>query len=262
MEISGLDSLTWRMDGAVGVLTLNKPDRLNAIASRDIDELDRVVMLAGRDPAVRAIVLTGAGRGFCAGADVKEWASGSDADQESWPAKMHRTIARLYWLPKPVIAAVNGVAVGAGMDLTLTADLRFASTAARFGEVYTQRGICPDAGGSYLLPRLVGEARAAELIYTGRIFDAAEALRIGLVSEVTEPEALLDRAMEQARIFAAGPTVAIGQAKQNIRRGYTVGIEEALRNEQRGALFCVPTEDKAEGLKAALEHRAPVFVGR
>jgi enoyl-CoA hydratase/carnithine racemase len=259
MEIS---CATWHLDGAVGVLTLNKPDRLNAIANRDIDELDRVVMLAGRDPEVRAIVLTGAGRGFCSGADVKEWAEGSDADQESWPAKMHRTIARLYWLPKPVIAAVNGVAVGAGMDLALTADLRFASTTARFGEIYAQRGICPDAGGSYLLPRLIGEARAAELIYTGRIVDAAEALRIGLVSEVVEPDALLERALAQARVFAAGPTVAIGEAKQNIRRGYTIGIEEALRNEQRAALNCARTLDKAEGLKAAIEKRAPVFVGR
>ncbi|WP_433260962.1 enoyl-CoA hydratase/isomerase family protein [Actinosynnema sp. CS-041913] len=262
MEISGLNSLTWHLDGAVGVLTLNKPDRLNAIANKDIDELDRVVMQAGKDPAVRAVVITGAGRGFCSGADVKEWAGGHDADEESWPAKMHRTIARLYWLPKPVIAAVNGVAVGAGLDLALTADMRFAASTARFGEIYAQRGICPDAGGSYLLPRIVGEARAAELIYTGRIFDAAEALRIGLVSDVTEPDALMDRAMAQARVFAAGPTVAIGQAKQNIRRGYTVGIEEALRNEQRGALLCVPTEDKAEGLKAAIERRSPVFVGR
>ncbi|MFI0423004.1 enoyl-CoA hydratase/isomerase family protein [Spongiactinospora sp. 9N601] len=262
MEISGLTSLTWQMDGAVGVLTLNKPERLNAIANRDIDELDRVVMLAGRDPGVRALVITGAGRGFCSGADVKEWHARSDRDEESWPAKMHRVITRLYWLPKPVIAAVNGVAVGGGCDLALTADMRFAATTARFGEVYAQRGICPDAGGSYLLPRLVGEARAAELIYTGRIVDAAEALRIGLVSEVVEPEALMDRAMEQARIFAAGPTIAIGEAKLNIRKGHSIGIEEALRGELRAGHRCAETEDMAEGLKAAIDKRAPVFVGR
>ncbi|TDD84021.1 enoyl-CoA hydratase/isomerase family protein [Actinomadura rubrisoli] len=262
MDLPALKCCTWRMDGAVGVLTLNRPERLNAISNTDIDELDRVLMLAGKDPGVRAVVITGAGRGFCSGADVKEWAARSDADEESWPAKMHRTIARLYWLPKPVVAAVNGVAAGSGFDIALTADLRFGSTAARFGQVYAQRGICPDAGGSYLLPRVVGEARAAELIYTGRIIDADEALRIGVVSEVVPPERLMDRALEQARIFAAGPTVAIGEAKQNIRMGHGIGIEEALRNEQRGARACVDTEDKAEGLTAAIEKRRPVFVGR
>ncbi|MDF5751670.1 enoyl-CoA hydratase-related protein [Spongiactinospora sp. TRM90649] len=262
MEISGLKSLTWHMDGAVGVLTLNRPERLNAIANRDIDELDRVVMLAGRDPGVRALLITGAGRGFCSGADVKEWHARADHEEESWPAKMHRVITRLYWLPKPVVAAVNGVAVGAGCDLALTADMRFASTAARFGEVYAQRGICPDAGGSYLLPRIVGEARAAELIYTGRIVDAAEALGIGLVTEVVAPEELLGRAMEQARTFAAGPTIAIGEAKQNIRRSHSIGIEEALRGELRAGRRCAETEDMTEGLRAAVEKRAPIFRGR
>ncbi|TYB44148.1 hypothetical protein FXF69_24660 [Actinomadura chibensis] len=262
MNSPALTCCTWHMDGDVGVLTLNRPDRLNAISNRDIDELDRVIMRAGKDPAVRAVVITGAGRGFCSGADVKEWAARADADEESWPAKMHRTIARLYWLPKPVVAAVNGVAAGSGFDIALTADMRIASEAARFGQVYAQRGICPDAGGSYLLPRVVGEARAAELIYTGRIIDADEALRIGVVSEVVPPEKLMDRALEQAAVFAAGPTVAIGIAKQNIRMGHTIGIEEALRNEQRGGHACVHTEDMAEGLRAAVEKRHPVFKGR
>ncbi|RKS78971.1 2-(1,2-epoxy-1,2-dihydrophenyl)acetyl-CoA isomerase [Actinomadura pelletieri DSM 43383] len=262
MDLTALTCCTWHMDGDVGVLTLNRPERLNAIANTDIDELDRVLAYAGKEPSVRAVVITGAGRGFCSGADVKEWAAKADAAEESWAVKMHRTIARLYWLPKPVIAAVNGVAAGSGFDIALTADMRFASTAARFGQVYTQRGICPDAGGSYLLPRIVGETRAAELIYTGRIIDADEALRIGVVSDVVPPEELMDRALEQARIFAAGPTVAIGEAKRNIRAGHTLGIEEALRNEHRGALLCVHTEDKAEGLAAAIEKRRPVFVGR
>jgi 2-(1,2-epoxy-1,2-dihydrophenyl)acetyl-CoA isomerase len=265
VALNDLKNVTWHMEGNVGVLTLNRPDRLNAIDNGTIDELAAVVAAATHDDSVRAVVITGAGRGFCAGADVQEWDAGPEAapeDQEPWPPKMHRVMTALYWMPKPVVAAVNGVAVGAGCDLTLVADMRFASTAARFGEVYMRLGFCPDAGGSYLLPRIVGEARAAEMIYTGRIIDAAEAERTGLVTEVVEPDALLDRAMEQARIFASGPTVAIGIAKQNIRKNHTATFEDALRNELRGGDLCGKTEDHVEGLRATVDRRQPEFVGR
>jgi 2-(1,2-epoxy-1,2-dihydrophenyl)acetyl-CoA isomerase len=257
-----LDHVTWEMHGAVGVLTLNRPDRLNAISNATIDDLAAVIAEATHNKAVRAVVITGAGRAFCAGADVQEWNAGSDEDQEPWPPKMHRVMSGLYWMPKPVIAAVNGVAVGAGCDVALVSDMRIASTAARFGEVYMRLGFCPDAGGSYLLPRIVGESRAAEMIYTGRIIDAAEAHLIGLVSEVVDADALMDCALEQARVFAAGPTVAIGIAKQNIRRNHTATFEEALRVELRGGELCGQTEDHVEGLKATIEKRDPVFVGR
>lgn len=262
MDLSHLRHVSWELDGAVGVLTLNRPDRLNAISNATIDDLAAAVAEATTNPAVRAVLVTGAGRGFCAGADVQEWGAGEGRDAEPWPPKMHRVMSALYWMPKPVVAAVNGVAVGAGCDLTLVADLRIASTAARFGEVYMRLGFCPDAGGSYLLPRIVGESRAAEMIYTGRIIDAAEADRIGLVSQVVAPEELLDRAMQQARLLATGPTVAIGIAKQNIRRNLTATFEEALRTELRGGEICGRTEDHAEGLKATLERRAPEFQGR
>lgn len=252
----------WRLADGIGVLTLNRPDSLNAIANRDIDDLDRALRIAGEDADVRAIVMTGAGRAFCAGADVGEWHEGDAEGEESWPLKMHRVITRLYWMPKPVVAAVNGAAVGSGCDLTLTADVRIASTRARFGEVYVRLGICPDAGGSFLLPRVIGEARAAEMIYTGRIIDADEALRIGLVSEVVEPDALMGRALELAGTFARSATVAIGEAKQNIRRGYTSTIDEALRNEHRGAHICSLTADHKEGLQAIIDKREPSFTGR
>jgi 2-(1,2-epoxy-1,2-dihydrophenyl)acetyl-CoA isomerase len=265
VALNDLKNVTWHMEGGVGVLTLNRPDRLNAIDDSTIDDLAAAVSVATHDETVRAVVVTGAGRGFCAGADVQEWDAGSEAapeDQEPWPPKMHRVMTALYWLPKPVIAAVNGVAVGAGCDLTLVCDMRIASTAARFGEVYMRLGFCPDAGGSFLLPRIVGEARASELIYTGRIIDAAEAERIGLVTEVVAPEALTDRAMEQAQIFASGPTVAIGIAKQNIRKNHTTTFEDALRNELRGGELCGKTEDHVEGLRATVDRRPPAFVGR
>jgi enoyl-CoA hydratase/carnithine racemase len=264
MDLANLENVTWRLDGAVGVATLNRPDRLNAIDTATIAELDGVVATVAGDPAIRALVITGAGRGFCAGADVKDWAEGesSKPDEESWPALMHRLMARLYWLPKPVVAAVNGVAVGAGCDLTLVCDFRIASTEARFGEVYIRLGFAPDAGGSFLLPRIVGETRAAEMIYTGRIIDAAEADRIGLVSQVVEPAELLGAAMELAGTLAAGPTVAIGLAKQNIRANALVDFEQALRNELRAGDICGRTEDHAEGLKATVEKRPARYVGR
>lgn len=261
MSTRDMKYLTWHLDDGVGVITLNRPDQLNALSDATLNELLDVVVEATYDDAVRAVMVTGAGRGFCAGADVNEWSSGEKAT-EPWPPKMHGIMSKLYWMPKPVVAAVNGVAVGAGCDLTLVCDMRFASTKARFGEAYMRLGFCPDAGGSYLLPRIVGEARASEMIYTGRIIDAEEALRIGLVSEVVEPEDLAKRAMEQARTFAAGPTVAIGIAKQNIRNNYLASFDDALRTELRGGELCGKTEDHAEGLKATVEKRTPRFVGR
>ena len=261
MDLSAITTVTLDIEDNVGIMTLNRPDRLNAIDTAQIDAMDRVLTAAAIDDTVRALVITGAGRGFSAGADVQEWSAGEIPDDQPWPPKMHRFMSRLYWLPKPVIAAVNGVAVGAGCDVTLTADMRIASTAARFGEVYMRLGFCPDAGGSFLLPRIVGEARAAELIYTGRIIGAAEAERIGLVSEVVEPDQLLPRALELARTFAEGPTMAIGIAKQNIRRNWSATFEEALRNEVRGGDLCGKTDDHIEGLAATIEKRKPVFVG-
>jgi enoyl-CoA hydratase/carnithine racemase len=263
-------ALTWQVDDNVGIVTLNRPDSLNALNETLLREARAVVTEAAHRKDVRALIVTGAGRGFCAGADVKDWGegaknpetSGPPPGEEGWMSLAHTLMANLYRLPKPVIAAVNGVAVGAGCDLTLVADMRFASSTARFGEVYARIGFSPDAGGSWLLPRLVGEARASELIYTGRIIDAGEALRIGLVSEVVDPDLLLERAMEQARTFASGPTVAIGLAKQNIRGGYQLTFEDALLAERRAGEICGATEDHKEGLAATIERRPPSFEGR
>lgn len=262
MNPDELKHVQFRRDGGVAVVTLNRPDALNALNVATIDELNGVMDVIAADETVRAVLITGAGRAFCAGADVKEWDSHAEPEGESWVPRMHRFMTRLHWLPKPVIAAVNGVAVGAGCDLTLVADIRLASTSARFGEVYIKLGFCPDAGGSYLLPKLIGESRASELIYTGRIIDAQEAGAIGLVSHVVEPDLLLSTAMELAQRLASGPTVAIGIAKQNIRANRTETFEQALRNELRGGDVCGATKDHTEGLRAVVDRRAPVFAGR
>ena len=260
-----LTRIVWEEREGVGVATLNRPERLNALDLRTIVELDHVVERAANRPAVRCLLLTGAGRAFSAGADVKEWgdpAAARDPDADGWVERMHRLMARLYRLPKPVLAAVNGVAVGAGCDLALVADLRVASTAARFGEVYARVGYCPDAGGSYLLPRLIGSTRAAELIFTGRIVDAREADALGLLNALVEPEQLMPTALEWAARLAAGPTVAIGLAKENLRQNALLGFEDALRNERRAGALCGATEDHREGLRATLEKREPAFQGR
>lgn len=257
-------NILWEQQDGVAIVTLNRPDALNALNQPHLAELNHAVARAGYDPGVRSLVITGAGRGFCAGADVKEWGAGYEASEPSpsWIDLAHALITRIYRLPKPVVAAVNGVAVGAGCDIALASDLRVASTKARFGEAYIRLGYCPDAGGSFLLPRLIGEARAMEMIYTGRIIEADEADRFGLLNRLVEPEELMPAALELAGQLAKGPTVAIGLSKENIRQNALLNIEDALRNERRAGEICGKTEDSKEGLKATIERRAANFQGR
>ena len=259
------DRVVTAVDEAVTTITLNRPQRLNALDTLTLAALDEAFARAAADPAVRAIIVTGAGRAFCAGADVKEWASGAtggpDRPTDDWVTLAHRLIARVYRLPKPVIAAINGVAVGAGFDLALSCDFRIGASASRFGAVYVNIGIAPDAGGTYLLPRIVGMTRAKELIYTGRIIDANEAAQIGIVSTVTDDDKLMAAASELAGRLAAGPSVAIGLAKENIQEHWNVSIESALRSEKRAGGIASATADHAEGLKAVNEKRTPQFTG-
>jgi enoyl-CoA hydratase/carnithine racemase len=255
------------LQDGIQTLTLNRPDRMNALDLATLQALDKAVGQAAANPKVRSVVLTGTGRAFCAGADVKEWAAGDYPDPDTeptddWVTLAHRIIARLYRLPKPVIAAVNGVAVGAGLDLALAADFRVASETARFGSVYIRLGIPPDAGASFLLPRIVGVGKAKELIYTGRIINAPEALEIGMVTEVVAPDELMNAANRWAALLAKGPTLAIGMAKQNIHEHWTSSVESALINEMRAGTICVATDDHKEGLAAVNEKREPNFVGK
>lgn len=256
----------WDEQDGVGIITLNRPERLNAIDTKTIIELSTLIERCWNRESVRAVVITGTGRAFSAGADVKEWAAQSENDTAEedggWAYHMHRLMPQIYRLPKPVIAAVNGVAVGGGCDLTLVADFRIASTAARFGEVYIRLGFSPDAGGTYLLPKIIGASRAAELIYTGRIIDAEEADKIGLVNALVEPDQLMPTAMEWATRLASGPTVGIGLAKELIHGNADLSFEEALRNEHRAGAICAATEDHQEGLRATVEKRPAVYKGR
>lgn len=256
--------ILWEQQDGVGIVTLNRPNALNAINYACMVELNRALERAEYDPTVRSLVITGAGRGFSAGADVKEWGAGRSEGEPAagWVDLAQALITRIYRMPKPIVAAVNGVAVGAGCDIALASDLRIASTAARFGQAYIQVGFCPDAGGSFLLPRLIGEARAMEMIYTGRIIGADEADRFGLLNALVEPDELMPAALDLAGRLAKGPTIAIGLAKQNIRQNAMLSLEDALRNERRAGAICSQTEDAKEGLTATNERRPANFQGR
>lgn len=261
-------NVSFSLDGAVATVTIDRPSRMNALDITTLRGLEAAFTRAAMDPEVRCLVITGTGRAFSAGADVKEWASepqepAPGATGDDWVTLSHRVMARLYRMPKPSVAAVNGVAVGAGLDLALSCDFRYAADEARFGSVYIRIGFSPDAGASFLLPRLVGLTKAKELIYTGRIIGSSEAESIGLVSRVVPGDELIAETMKFAHELASGPTVAIGLAKENIQDHWAAdSFESALKNEQRAGRICATTEDHKEGLSAVNEKREPRFEAR
>src|SRR5215510_4631031 len=256
--------LIYEVKDAVATLTLNRPERLNTLR----DDLYDAVLRASQDPEIRVLVVTGAGKGFCAGGDVKAM---NDTKEGRAPARpledkvaplRDRVLLAMRDAPKPVIAAVNGAAAGAGMNLALGCDIRLASTAAKFTQAFVKRGLHPDWGGTYFLPRLVGMAKACELIFTGEIIDAQEALRLGIVNAVYAPEELMPAAYELARKIAAGPPVAIRLAKRALYHSEETDLRGALEFETFAQNVCSETEDAREGIRAFVEKRAPSFKGR
>jgi enoyl-CoA hydratase/carnithine racemase len=259
--------LLYETKNGIATLTLNRPDRLNALGDTLREDLQDAVTRAGDDADVRVIVVTGAGKGFCAGGDVKAMneskAKGADHPLiEKVAPGRDRTVLALRDAPKPVIAAVNGAAAGAGMNLALACDIRLASTAAKFSQAFVKRGLHPDWGGTYFLPRVVGLAKAAELIWTGEIIDAQEALRLGLVSAVHPPEELLPAAYTLAGKIAAGPPIAIRLAKRSLYHNLDCDLRQALEFETFAQNICYETEDAREGIRAFVEKRPPTFGGR
>ena len=260
-------SLLFDVQDRIATLTLNRPDRLNALGGTLRDDLYDALLTCGSDANVRAIVITGAGRGFCSGGDVKAMSerdqSGATAPvSERFTPIRDRIILTMRDCPKPIIAAVNGAAAGAGMNLALACDMRIASTAAKFSQAFVKRGLHPDWGGTYFLPRIVGIAKACELIFTGDSIDAAEALRLGIVTAVFEPEALMPEAYKLARKIADGPPIAISGAKRAIYHNQDVDLRAALEFETFAQNVSRDTEDAKEGVRAFVEKRAAVFRGR
>lgn len=259
--------LIYTVQDSVATLTLNRPERLNALGDTLRDDLYDAVSKSAADPQVRVLVITGAGRGFCSGGDVKSMKERSEAPEAPpWTDKFapmrDRIILAMRDCPKPIIAAVNGAAAGAGMNLALACDIRLASSAAKFSQAFVKRGLHPDWGGTYFLPRIVGISKACELIFTGDSIDAAQALELGIVNTVVSPEALMDEAYKLARKIAAGPPVAIQLAKRAIHHNQDVDLRAALEFESFAQNISRETEDAKEGVQAFLEKRAPQFRGR
>lgn len=259
--------LLYTAQDRIATLTLNRPERLNALGDTLREDLHDAVARAAADSDVGVLVITGAGRGFCSGGDVKamrerEQTGAAAPLEERWSPLRDRIILAMRDCPKPVIAAVNGAAAGAGMNLALACDMRIASTAAKFSQAFVNRGLAPDWGGTWFLPRVVGTAKAAELIFTGATIDAAEALRLGIVNAVVAPETLMEEAYKLAGRIAAGPPVAIRLAKRAIYHNQDVDLRSGLEFETYAQGICRETEDSKEGVKAFVEKRAPVFRGK
>jgi 2-(1,2-epoxy-1,2-dihydrophenyl)acetyl-CoA isomerase len=250
-------------DGAVLTLTLNRPEALNALNRETTHALRTGVEAAGRDAAVGAIILTGAGRAFCAGADLKDvtarFASGDSdlgADLRTNYAPLIRAIRAC---PKPVIAALNGTAAGAGLSLALACDLRLAAAGTQLIVVFVRVGLVPDAGSLFFLTRMLGLSKATELAMTGDPLSADDAQRLGLVAAVVPPDQLMATALERARRLAEGPRQTYALIKRGMERALDLDLEQTLELESQLQALAAKTPDAQEAIRAFLEKRKPVF---
>ena len=247
--------VNYEVQGAVAILTINRPEALNALNSQVLSDLDEAITKVEADDGVHAVILTGAGRSFVAGADIGEMKSFSARDGKKFGVHGGGVFLRLENLSKPVIAAVNGFALGGGCELAMSCDIRICSDNAMFGQPEVGLGITPGFGGTQRLPRIVGISKAMELILTAKVINAAEAERIGLVSAVYPPEELMDKAMELANAICANAPIAVAESKRCIRMGMQTDIATGSAFEAEAFGVTCGTEDKDEGMGAFLEKR-------
>lgn len=256
------DGLRLDVGGGIATLTLDRPEALNALTIPvKVALLDALATVAA-DPTVRAVILTGAGRAFCAGQDLAERAASDASPLDVELRDRYEPIVRaMVALDRPIIAAINGVAAGAGASLALACDLRIAATSARFVLAFGRIGLVPDSGATWFLPRVVGSARAAEMALLNTPIDAAEALRVGLVSRVVPDADLLEAARDMATTLAAGPPRAIAATKRLLATAWTTDLESAFAAERAAQGELGATRDHGEGLAAFREKRPPRFTG-
>jgi len=265
-EVRTSDVLTERR-GRVALITLNRPESLNALSVEMRVPLRTAFEEAGKDPGVRAIVVTGAGRGFSSGGDIKFMESvmargGRFEDFRPLVDSGRDLMLALEKIDKPVIAAVNGAAAGGGMSLALACDVRWASDKAGFAQSFSRIALHPDWGSLYTLPRLVGVSRAMELMWTGDLIDAAEGLRLGIVSRVLPAERLLPETVAFADRLAQGPAVALAEIKRSVRASLGYTLKQALEREIEAQERCWNSKDAREGFAAFLAKREPRYEGR
>jgi enoyl-CoA hydratase/carnithine racemase len=262
-----MSELLYEKDGPIATLTLNRPDRLNAISGPMLAALSERLIEANGDRDVRAIILTGAGRGFCAGLDLQDATSGTGigGGGGGMPATLDLRTAPptvLHSLDKPVIAALNGGAAGYGMDLALGCDIRIAGKRAKLAAAFTKRGVLPESGGTWLLPRLVGWSKAAEIIFTGRTLDAEQCLELGLVNKVVADDALMGEARALANEIAHNAPLAVQGAKRMMRMAMAEQFDDHVHHVYLQLLPLFQSQDFREGMKSFLEKREPKFQGR
>ena len=251
---------------AVAVLIMNRPDRLNALNNELATALNEALGRIAKDESVRAVVLTGAGRAFCAGGDLaligKGRATGDTQSMEPLLRSGMQAVLTMRIMPQPVITAVNGAAAGAGMNIALAADIRIAAEEATFGQNFAKVGLFPDFGGTYFLPQLVGPAKAAELFYTGDMIDAKTALRLGIVNQVVSAAQLEAEVKTLAQKIAQGPPLAIRAVKKALFSNEEGRLKEALEREVQEQIRCYLSDDCSEGIRAFFEKRQPHFRGK
>jgi 2-(1,2-epoxy-1,2-dihydrophenyl)acetyl-CoA isomerase len=256
-----LKDVLYEVQDGVGIITMNRPERLNASSADMVRSLIHILDNLTED--VRALIFTGAGRAFCAGGDVRSMSDRIDGASQTpaWQrTHTERAVSVAFWnCDRPIIAAVNGHAVGLGLSYASMCDFRIASDKAQFGALWVRRGFMPDAGGTYFLPFLLGVPKALEICWTGDIMDAKS---IGLVSRVVPHEELIPTTMELAKRLAQGPTLAMGMAKRAMYKSRMTALQEALEFESYGQAMLRQTEDHAEGVKAFMEKREAKYVGR
>ena len=247
----------------IAIVTINRPKVLNALNATVIEELEKAFTELKNDPEVGAVILTGAGeKAFVAGADISGLVELNPLEGKEFAEKGQAVFNLIENLGKPVIAAINGFALGGGCELAMACTIRIASEKAKLGQPEVNLGIIPGYGGTQRLPRLVGKGRAMELILTGRMVDASEAYQMGLVNKVVAPEKLLDEAIEMAKVILSKGPLAVKFAMEAVNRGLEVNLEEGLKIEADLFGICCATEDKVEGTKAFLEKRKPNFKGK
>lgn len=253
-------------EGGVMVVTFNRPERMNSMGGTLLQDLNAAIDEARMDDRVRAVVVTGEGRGWCAGADLQAMGGGGNADSNSKRANamdpiglVGRTILNVHTADKPTIAAVNGVAVGGGFGLCSAFDVRIASEQARFSTVFIKRALAPDCGLSWFLPRMVGPERAAELFFSGRMVDANEALELGIVSKVVPHDQLMDTALAFANEIAKLPPSAMTYTRRALKNSLDANLADHLAFEWVNQKACLASPEFGEGVKAFLEKREPDF---
>ncbi len=259
------DFLLFEVKDGVGLIRLNRPDDGNAITLELAGELLDAAGRCDADPGVRAVVVTGSGKMFCAGGDLRAFAS--QGEGVSWYLKrttqvFHAAISRLNWMDAPVIGAINGTAAGGGLSLALATDLAVAAESAKFTMAYTKVGLVPDGGSTYVLARLVGLRRAKEMVLLNTVLSAQQALEWGLINQVVADDLVLPVALDLARQLATGPTRSFGKAKRLILSGATESLESQMERESRAIATMATSADGQEGIAAFLAKRIPEFTGK